>query len=95
MFSTSNASTQRGIHSAKHIVTLLLIQSFKVRVTKLGISSIAEQTNGWLGGYQAICREMHVDRYNFFLDEMVRHRNIMTKERLARTKQQPGIWPTL
>lgn len=57
-------------------------------------SSIAEQTNGWLGGYQAICREMHVDRYNFFLDEIVRRRNIMTKERLARTKQQPGTWPT-
>ena len=58
-------------------------------------SSIAEQTNVWLGGYQAICREMHVDRYNFFLDEMVRRRNIMTKERLARTKQQPGTWPSL
>ena len=33
-------------------------------------SSIAEQTNGRLGGYQAICWEMSAHRYNFFLDEM-------------------------
>ena len=29
-------------------------------------SSIAEQTNVWLGGYHAICHEMLVDKYNFF-----------------------------
>jgi hypothetical protein len=34
-------------------------------------SSIAEQTNVWLGGYHAMCREMRVDRYTFFLDEMI------------------------
>jgi hypothetical protein len=34
-------------------------------------SSIAEQTNVWLGGYHAICREMHVDKYTFFLDKMI------------------------
>ncbi|KAF8799170.1 hypothetical protein BYT27DRAFT_7228010 [Phlegmacium glaucopus] len=54
-------------------------------------SSVAEQTNSWMGGYQAICREMRVDRYNFFLDEMIRRRNIMTLAKLA--KEQPGTWP--
>ena len=34
-------------------------------------SSIAEQTNVWFGGYHAICREMSVDKFNFFLDEMI------------------------
>jgi hypothetical protein len=35
------------------------------------ISSIAKQTNVWLGSYHSICREMLVDKYNFFLDEMI------------------------
>jgi len=44
-------------------------------------SSAAEQTNVWIGGYQAIVREMQADRYDFFLDEMVKRRNrIITKE---------------
>jgi len=34
-------------------------------------SSIAEQTNSWLGGYHAICCEMQVHHYNFFLNEMI------------------------
>jgi len=33
-------------------------------------SSAAEQVNAWIGGYQAVVREMQVDRYNFFLDVM-------------------------
>ncbi|KAF8802114.1 hypothetical protein BYT27DRAFT_7226507 [Phlegmacium glaucopus] len=41
-------------------------------------SSIAEQTNVWLGSYHAICREMLVDKYTFFLDEMILRRNRMT-----------------
>jgi len=45
-------------------------------------SSIAEQTNVWLGGFHAILREMHVDLYNFFLDEMIIRRNRLTKARL-------------
>jgi hypothetical protein len=40
-------------------------------------SSVAEQTNTWFGGFLAIVREMQVNRYNFFLDEMIRRRNIM------------------
>ncbi|KAJ7475645.1 hypothetical protein FB451DRAFT_1557538 [Mycena latifolia] len=38
-------------------------------------SSAAEQTNTWFGGFQAIVREMTVERYNFFLDEMIKRRN--------------------
>ncbi|KAF8797810.1 hypothetical protein BYT27DRAFT_7228805 [Phlegmacium glaucopus] len=56
-------------------------------------SSIAEQTNAWLGGYQAICREMSAHRYNFFLDEMIRRRNIMTKEKLVKENCDPKMWP--
>jgi hypothetical protein len=40
-------------------------------------SSAAEMTNVWFGGYQALVRDMRVDRYNFFLDEMIKHRNRM------------------
>ena len=57
-------------------------------------SSVAEQTNSWFGGYQAICREMRVDRYNFFFDEMIRRRNIMTLARLTKEPgTNPGTWP--
>ncbi|KAF8219985.1 hypothetical protein L208DRAFT_1336374 [Tricholoma matsutake] len=47
-------------------------------------SSIAEQTNVWLGGYHAICWEMLIDKYAFFLDEMILHRNQMTREKLLK-----------
>jgi hypothetical protein len=52
-------------------------------------SSIAEQTNVWLGGYHAICREMTVDKYNFFLDEMIMRRNEDTVQRLLETGNEP------
>ena len=58
-------------------------------------SSIAEQTNGWLGGYHAICREMQVHCYNFFLDEIIQRRNIMTLEKLEKGGCMPGTWPLL
>ncbi|KIO03571.1 hypothetical protein M404DRAFT_144986, partial [Pisolithus tinctorius Marx 270] len=35
-------------------------------------TSICEQTNVWLGGYQAILSNMTVHRYNFYLDEMIK-----------------------
>ncbi|KAJ6463105.1 hypothetical protein DFH09DRAFT_1492323 [Mycena vulgaris] len=38
-------------------------------------TSVAEQTNVWLGGYHSMCREMLPVKYNFFLDEMIRLRN--------------------
>ena len=56
-------------------------------------SSIAEQTNVWLGGYHSICREMLVDKYNFFLDEMIARRNRVTKAKLATQGYAPGNWP--
>lgn len=58
-------------------------------------SSIAEQTNVWLGGYHSICREMLVDKYNFFLDEMILRRNRMTFIKLENSLYQPKNWPTL
>jgi hypothetical protein len=58
-------------------------------------SSVAEQTNSWLGGYHAICREMTVHRYNFFLDEMIRRRNQITLDKLIKGKQEPKTWPIL
>ena len=55
-------------------------------------SSIAEQTNVWLGGYHAICQEMLIDKYTFFLDEMILRRNRMTREKLANKGQSPCNW---
>ena len=52
-------------------------------------SSAAEQTNAWFGGFLPIVREMCVDRYNFFLDEMVRRRNIMMVRELWRKQRSP------
>ncbi|KAF7323566.1 hypothetical protein MKEN_00576900 [Mycena kentingensis (nom. inval.)] len=46
-------------------------------------TSIAEQTNVWFGGYHAMLREMLPVKYNFFLDEMVRLRNLTTMAKLA------------
>jgi hypothetical protein len=56
-------------------------------------SSIAEQTNVWLGGYHAICREMLVDKYNFFLDEMILRRNQVTHAKLEKEGHHPLTWP--
>jgi hypothetical protein len=56
-------------------------------------SSIAEQTNVWLGGYHAICRDMLVDKYNFFLDEMILRRNRVVKAKLEKEGRHPDIWP--
>ena len=55
-------------------------------------SSVAEQTNAWVGGYHSICREMRVDRFNFFLDEMIRRRNIITHAKLKKTELEPARW---
>ncbi|KAF8157692.1 hypothetical protein BJ912DRAFT_1026825 [Pholiota molesta] len=47
-------------------------------------SSIAEQTNVWLGGFHSILREMGVERYNFFLDQMILQRNKLTHKKLLK-----------
>lgn len=52
-------------------------------------SSAAEQANVWASKYQPIVREMQVDRYNFFLDEMVRRRNQVVVNELRRRGHAP------
>lgn len=47
-------------------------------------TSIAEQTNVWLGGFHSIVREMTAIKYAFFLDEMIVQRNKKTKARLEK-----------
>jgi hypothetical protein len=58
-------------------------------------SSIAEQTNVWLGGYHSMCREMQVDKYNYFLNEMIMRKNHMTKVKLAKNKMNPRYFAIL
>ena len=52
-------------------------------------SSAAEQVNSWYVGFQAIVQEMQVDRYNFFLNEMVKRKNRSTVEDLKRKGFKP------
>ncbi|KAF7307585.1 hypothetical protein MIND_00553400 [Mycena indigotica] len=56
-------------------------------------SSAAEQTNAWFGGFQSIVREMPVERYEFFLDEMIRRRNIWMVKLLANRGCHPHSIP--
>ncbi|KAG2032178.1 hypothetical protein BDR03DRAFT_936104 [Suillus americanus] len=56
-------------------------------------SSIAEQTNVWFGGYHSICHEMLMDRYVFFLDEMILQKNRLMKAKLHAEGRCPGNWP--
>jgi len=52
-------------------------------------TSVAEQTNAWLGGYHSMCREMLPAKFDFFLDEMIRLRNI----EIIRSLQENGHHP--
>jgi hypothetical protein len=56
-------------------------------------SSIAEQTNVWLGGYHAILREMGATKFNFFLDEMIIRKNRLTVAKLREDGCCPNIRP--
>ncbi|KAF7372143.1 hypothetical protein MVEN_00073200 [Mycena venus] len=58
-------------------------------------SSVAEQTNVWLGGYHSILREMGVDKYDFFLDEMIMRKNRLTKAKLQAEGTVPDYVPGL
>lgn len=58
-------------------------------------SSAAEITNTWFGGFQSMVREMRVDRYNFFLDEMIKRRNRTTVIDLARRHAHPYQIPRI
>ncbi|KAK7684279.1 hypothetical protein QCA50_012603 [Cerrena zonata] len=56
-------------------------------------SSAAEQANAWYGGFQAIVREMQADRYDFFLDEMIKRRNRLTIQKLLNDSRAPFSIP--
>ncbi|KAJ7351332.1 hypothetical protein DFH08DRAFT_957652 [Mycena albidolilacea] len=58
-------------------------------------SSIAEQTNVWLGGFHAILREMGATKFNFFLDEMILRKNRLTVTKLEADGSCPNIRPNL
>ena len=53
-------------------------------------SSVAEMTNAWFGEFQSIAREMRKDRYEFFLDEMIKQRNRVIIAKLEEDGQEPG-----
>lgn len=55
-------------------------------------TSVAEQTNAWLGEYHSMCREMLPAKYDFFLDEMIRLRNIEVLRRLQDVGYKPSIY---
>jgi hypothetical protein len=54
-------------------------------------SSIAEQTNVWLGGYHAILWEIRVVKFDFFLDEMIMRKNWITRAKLKKDGMIPHI----
>lgn len=56
-------------------------------------SSAAEMTNAWFGGFRGITREMRQDRYDFFLDEMIKQRNRFTVSELQRRGAAPYSIP--
>jgi hypothetical protein len=56
-------------------------------------TSIAEQTNVW-GGYHSICWEMLPVKYDFFLDEMIRLRNIEVVKSLEAAGHHPDHHPS-
>ncbi|KAF8433094.1 hypothetical protein L210DRAFT_932925 [Boletus edulis BED1] len=58
-------------------------------------SSTAEQMNVWIGGYHAICREMVVDKYDFFLDQMILHCNRVTRAKLNGQGSRLSNWPII
>lgn len=56
-------------------------------------SSAAEQVNVWFGGFLAIVREMTVEVYNFYLDEMIAIQNRYVVEELQRKGHKPHLVP--
>lgn len=56
-------------------------------------SSIAEQTNVWMGKFLPIVREMSEVHYNFFLDEMTHDKNEEKVAILLRRGRHPRIVP--
>ncbi|KAF8158569.1 hypothetical protein B0H34DRAFT_656485 [Crassisporium funariophilum] len=51
--------------------------------------SVCKQTNGWVGGYQAILCDMESTRYNFYLDKLIKRRNRYTVKELIAKEHCP------
>ncbi|KAI0732579.1 hypothetical protein C8Q72DRAFT_874195 [Fomitopsis betulina] len=49
----------------------------------------SEMTNAWFGGFKSIVREMREERYDFFLDEVIKQHNRLTVGELGRTGANP------
>lgn len=56
-------------------------------------SSIAEQTNVWVGKFLPIVREMSEVHFNFFLDEMMDDHNEQKVTLLERRGRRPRLIP--
>lgn len=56
-------------------------------------SSVCEQTNVWIRGFHPMCRVMLVDRYNFFLDEVIKRRNRWLVKELEKSGKNPRLIP--
>lgn len=56
-------------------------------------SSAAEQANTWLGKYHPIVRDMLPDKFDFFLDEMIMHRNRLLVPKLQKRRLHPNHTP--
>jgi hypothetical protein len=52
-------------------------------------SSAAEQANVWMVGFLPIVREMRVEYFNFYLDEVIRRRNEWIVQELANQSKYP------
>ena len=50
-------------------------------------------TNAWVGGFQAMVREMREARYDFFLDEVFRIRNLIITSDLEKAGAHPVLVP--
>ena len=56
-------------------------------------SSAAEMVNSWFDGFSSMVREMREDRYDFFLDEMVKQCNSTTVVDLDNRSCHPYLIP--
>lgn len=56
-------------------------------------SSAAEQVNVWIGGYQAVVKDMRSERYRFFLDEVITLRNRFVCNELEAKGHGPHLVP--
>jgi hypothetical protein len=56
-------------------------------------TSICEQTNVWVGSYQAILRDMEPTRYRFYLDEIIKRHNRYVVAELERKRHRPWLIP--